>query len=130
MLQLVSTSTYEPRRRMGNDCKANSSVESSALCIYFNKTTGLDPRWLCYSSFHRHLSKVLSCGQLLQEGEKPIHLSASTSKPFMFGQSCRKQLGPSCISLDNTFLPVTKQGSHFLCCLVKALSEVKHKAGP
>lgn len=39
------------------------------------------------------------------------------------------QLGPSCSSPDKTLLLVTELGSRFVCCLVKALSEVKHKLG-
>lgn len=63
-----------------------------------------------------------------KEGERPSHLTTFTSKPFTFAHRCHKQLGLSYNSLGNTFLLVKKQGSHFPCCLVKALSEVKHKA--
>lgn len=74
----------------------------------------------------RCLSKVLLCRHWLQEGERQSHLSAFTLNPFTFVQSCHEQLGPSCNSLDNTVLLVTKQGSHFPYCLVTS-SKVKQK---
>jgi len=72
-------------------------------------------------------SIVLACfckQVFLQKGERQSHL-AFTLNPFTFAESCHKQLGPSCNSLDYTALLVRKQGSHFPCCLVKASSEVK-----
>lgn len=60
-LELVPTSVYEQRWRIGNDCKVNSFVGSSTSCIYFNTTIVLDPGWLWHSSFHQ---AFLQCSTL------------------------------------------------------------------